>query len=150
MGVSVEEVKPCRKCAVQIPIAAKVCPYCRRSQRSPFKILGLVLLLTTAGSLAGIWAVTRENPVTFLQKRAAQVRGKVEKKVYPGLDDAIARKKVKVGMRLEQVRTLIGEPYQINKAVSDDMETEQWVVKAGGGYQYLYFDNGILKTIETK
>jgi len=135
---------------VQIPVEARICPYCRKSQRSVGKILGVALVLAVMISLAGIWVITREDPAVFLRKRMAEVRSKVERKVYPGFDAVIAGKKVKVGMALAEVRDLMGEPYEINRAVSGDQITEQWVFKKGSGYQYLYFDNGILKTIETK
>jgi len=148
MAMKVEEVKPCRKCAVQIPVEAKVCPYCRRSQSSPVKVLVFGLVLAVVASLAGIWAVTRENPAVFLRKNLEKVRSKAQDKIHPGVD--VARKKVKVGMTIDEVRSLLGEPYQINRAVSGDQVTEQWVFKKGDGYQYLYFDNDVLKTIETR
>ena len=62
-------------------------------------------------------------------------------------DKAEARKKgVKVGMNREQVlASMWGKPQRVNTTTSAYGEREQWVY---GLNAYLYFENGILTTIQ--
>lgn len=53
---------------------------------------------------------------------------------------------VKIGMTREEVLTEgWGRPKEINKTTTGNYVSEQWVYK---NYNYLYFDNGILTTIQ--
>lgn len=53
--------------------------------------------------------------------------------------------KVKVGMTKEMCKCSWGEPEDINKTIGSWGVHEQWVYSGGN---YLYFENGILKTIQ--
>ena len=58
-----------------------------------------------------------------------------------------ARGGVAVGMTAVQVRgSSWGKPEVVNKTIATGIEREQWVYP---GYNYLYFENGILTTIQT-
>lgn len=61
-------------------------------------------------------------------------------KQYPGAS---------IGMTTDQVRneTAWGQPCSVNRTVTANGEREQWVYP---DYQYLYFENGRLVSIETK
>jgi hypothetical protein len=64
--------------------------------------------------------------------------------------EALAKKpNAKIGMTAKQVveKTNWGEPISVNKTVTARGVLEQWVY--GDGY-YLYFENGKLRTIQTK
>lgn len=58
---------------------------------------------------------------------------------------AIKGGKVFVDMTNEQARMSWGKPKKINKTVNNNMVREQWVY---GSNSYLYFENGILTTIQ--
>ena len=50
------------------------------------------------------------------------------------------------GETTDQVVASWGKPRNINETITAAGKSEQWVYGSG---QYLYFDNGILKTIQT-
>jgi hypothetical protein len=52
--------------------------------------------------------------------------------------------KCKIGMSKEMCRLSWGEPKDINETITTSSKTEQWVYSDN----YLYFENGILKTIQ--
>jgi len=58
--------------------------------------------------------------------------------------ERILKGKVKIGMTKEMCRLAWGEPNDINKTISSTQILEQWVYDAN----YLYFQNGILTTIQ--
>lgn len=57
---------------------------------------------------------------------------------------AIEENKVFIGMTAEQARMSWGKPEEINKTTTDNVKHEQWVYSGS----YLYFDNGMLTTIQ--
>jgi len=65
------------------------------------------------------------------------------------LVDAFRHKKhgASIGMTTEQVlESTWGKPKKINETITAHGRHEQWVYP---GYQYLYFDNGVLTSIQT-
>ena len=58
---------------------------------------------------------------------------------------AIEDRKVFVGMTVKQTRMSWGKPKEINKTVNSNIVHEQWVYRSSN---YLYFENGILTTIQ--
>ena len=71
---------------------------------------------------------------------------------YPNISDEawalIKNNKVKIGMTEQECRLSWGMPYKINKQVSDASNSSQWVYNGILNKGYLYFTNGILKTIQ--
>jgi len=61
--------------------------------------------------------------------------------------DEIVAKKIHIGMTEEQVIAAWQHPYKINRTTYPDHTTEQWVMYEGGD-TYLYFDDGVLRTIQ--
>lgn len=61
--------------------------------------------------------------------------------------DAIVAKQIYIGMTAEQVKASWHEPYKINKTTYPNHTTEQWVMYEGED-EYLYFEDGILRTIQ--
>lgn len=57
----------------------------------------------------------------------------------------IIKKKVAIGMTAEQCRAAWGRPQDINRTSASYGVHEQWVYD---GHDYLYFENGILTTIQ--
>ncbi len=58
---------------------------------------------------------------------------------------AIEEGNVFVGMSIEQARMSWGKPKKVNKTVNQNIVHEQWVYDNGN---YLYFENGVLTTIQ--
>lgn len=59
------------------------------------------------------------------------------------------------GMNEYQVRSLVGEPSSVNKTIAGNVIQQQWVMKSNfdmsnNSYKtyYLYFDNGVLTSIQ--
>jgi hypothetical protein len=66
------------------------------------------------------------------------------------IDDAIAQRKVSIGMNSDEVLASWGQPSKINKTVSSSGTAEQWVYNRGGyKSQYVYLENGIVRTIQS-
>lgn len=59
----------------------------------------------------------------------------------------IAKGEIAIGMDADQVIAAWGKPYQVNKTTTGTSTHEQWVMHQHGS-TYLYFDNGILRTIQ--
>jgi hypothetical protein len=57
----------------------------------------------------------------------------------------IDQKQVSIGMTSEQVRLSWGKPDKINTTTTANIEHEQWVY----GREYLYVENGILRSMQT-
>src|SRR5699024_11134472 len=53
--------------------------------------------------------------------------------------------KISIGMTEEEVLNRWGEPEDINRTITEHNVSEQWIYS---NYQYLYFENGILTTIQ--
>ncbi|MCR4940383.1 MAG: DUF2845 domain-containing protein, partial [Treponemataceae bacterium] len=58
--------------------------------------------------------------------------------------NTILAEKVSVGMTKEMCRLSWGEPKRVNKTITESVIREQWVY----GSNYLYFENGILSSIQ--
>lgn len=90
-----------------------------------------------------VWAVTDST------NKAEEKRAKLEKiksKKWPKRTvKAVLEGKVFVGMNSEQALESWGEPDDINRTITARGTSEQWVFGSGS---YLYFDNGILTTIQ--
>jgi hypothetical protein len=57
---------------------------------------------------------------------------------------AIVESKIFIGMTGEQVVASWGEPNNINRTITINVKHEQWIY----AHHYLYFDNGILTTMQ--
>lgn len=66
------------------------------------------------------------------------------------IETAISLRRVLVGMTKEQAIRAWGRPTKINQTVGAGYTTEQWVYDRDtiSNTQYLYFDNGILRSIQ--
>lgn len=87
-------------------------------------------------------ASIHDNWLAAKQKREAEAKVALEKA------ERARRKRegVKIGMTTEQVlMSNWGKPERVNVTVSARGSSEQWVYS---GQQYLYFDNGILTSIQ--
>jgi hypothetical protein len=58
---------------------------------------------------------------------------------------SIDQGEVSIGMTADQVRLSWGKPEKINATLSSERQREQWVY----GKQYLYLQNGVLKSMQT-
>lgn len=85
----------------------------------------------------------REASMRAGREREAAIRAR---RWPPSIEKAAIERKVLIGMTTEQVTASWGRPYSINETITARGKSEQWVYGTG---QYLYFDNGILKTIQT-
>jgi len=78
-------------------------------------------------------------------KRKKELIGKFGERIA----DYILNKNVFIGMTKEQASLSWGSPSSINKTENGNNISEQWVYNYGNyKSKYLYFDDGILKTIQ--
>lgn len=67
---------------------------------------------------------------------------------YPNINDEIwqliQQEKVKIGMSKDECELSWGKPNDINETIFENSISEQWVYEKN----YLYFENGVLKTIQ--
>lgn len=162
----------CPKCGMAVPAAAYVCAFCKKRLRtSPVTwiIAGILAFVFIAPIINS--ALTRPAPVPVRtaeeaaraeadQKAAAEKAkldeaafakspaGKIQQK-HPDWSrkvcEAIAGKKVGVGMSAEQVRLSWGKPEKVNSTVYGRGTHEQWVY---GGSQYVYFEDGVMTSLQ--
>lgn len=166
--------KKCKHCAMMIPADAKICPHCRKKQgMGPvIKILLAILVLAWIGSIMarsekGDKSILsspippslddfRERAKESINKAEESVqltaKGEKVKKQHPTWNNSdcntIGEKKIHIGMTSEQVRAAWGKPHKINTTVGSYGKHEQWVMSDSIGSSYVYFENGILTSIQ--
>lgn len=66
------------------------------------------------------------------------------------IESAISLREVIVGMTKEQAIRAWGKPDKINKTMGTGYSSEQWIYERGSiaRSQYLYFDNGVLRSMQ--
>lgn len=62
---------------------------------------------------------------------------------------AIARQRVMVGMTSDEVVRSWGRPQRVNRTVSGETVSEQWVYRESRDAQYLYLENGVLRAAQS-
>lgn len=145
--------KKCKQCTMMIPKEAKICPHCRKRQgwTWPAKIfLGLILLSVMMPVFVG--SNKTHSPAPIVQEEPLSPKGQNIKKLYPGWSNdvcnTVSEEKIKIGMTEEQVIAAWGKPYKINTTRNSYGSHDQWVMHDSIDSSYLYFDNGILKSIQ--
>ena len=92
--------------------------------------------------------VYQETPCNGGEKIAVPPR--VGQDIESRIANAISLGRVMVGMTKMQAVRAWGKPDKINKTMAAGSESEQWVYRRDkiGNDQYLYFENGILRSIQ--
>ena len=62
---------------------------------------------------------------------------------------AIAQREVAIGMAADEVVDSWGKPSKINKTLTARGTSEQWVYRRGHQAQYVYLENGVVRTIQS-
>lgn len=151
--------KKCKHCSMQIPKTAKICPFCRERLTTSLVtkiIIGIFLLML----VSAMFAKPMPPPDSNADKNIVPETKKVEvltgkalniKSKHPSWGNeeckAIAENKIFIGMSTDQVKEAWGKPYKINISTGRYGTHEQWVMH-GGGSTYVYFDNGIMTSLQ--
>jgi hypothetical protein len=149
--------KKCKHCAMLVPEDAKICPYCRKRLTTSFAVKALIAFFLIAAAMSAMTG--RSTIPTFTSQTTNAVpeisltdKGKKVKVKHPAWSNeecnAIAKKSVHQGMTTEQAQAAWGKPYKINSTNYGNHTREQWVMHEYGS-SYLYFEDGILTTIQT-
>jgi hypothetical protein len=153
----------CKECGKDISDEAKTCPNCGITPKKKgigcgTLIVAVILIMVIAGvfgkndplpsgNVRTMAEVTAEKSVANLTAKGKNIKSK-----HPAWPDdicnTIADRQVYAGMTTEQAQAAWGKPYKINYTTySNNREREQWVMHERGS-SYLYFENGILTTIQ--
>lgn len=147
--------KKCKYCAMMISSDAKICPHCRKKQSSSFGglfIAGtcftLLIILSRACSEDNTQSTPAiPTPVVHLTEKGKKVKAK-HTSWKNEVCNAIGAKKIFIGMNQDQVKAAWGKPYKINSSTGSYGVHEQWVMSEGFGGDYLYFQNGVLTSMQ--
>lgn len=64
------------------------------------------------------------------------------------LQQAYANRRVFIGMTKDEVTTSWGRPANVNRSVYSNQVSEQWVYRWSDKTTYLYFDDGVLRSLQ--
>lgn len=140
---------------MMIPEEAQVCPHCRKNQPSKatkWLILVIVLLFGYTcshmpdhpSSSAPSTQTTNEEALTAKGRKV-----KTKHSAWPNdVCNTVAEKKIGIGMTTDQVRAAWGQPYKINTTTGSYGTHEQWVMSDSIGSDYVYFENGIMTSLQ--
>lgn len=104
----------------------------------PFKTIKDVYFYFKDGLLQGWENQAQKNVREYLQNHPNLV---------PKIKNALLEGKFSLGMNKEQITTLLGEPNDINRTVTKNGISEQWIYGSlGYGAKYLYFEDGLLES----
>lgn len=170
--------KKCISCQAIIPIQADHCPACSAKQKGSktnatsqkpsskrFKTwMGVAIVIIALTAWGGILknrpvsepANTGTSGTRTSSNASDEVNlteeGNKVKAQYPqwsnDICNRIGEKKIQLGMTKEQVIAAWGKPYKVNQSIGSWGEREQWVVDNSTRSDYLYFHNGILKSMQ--
>jgi len=160
-------LKKCKECGHEISSDAKTCPNCGKKQGISTTVgcLTIIVVFIFIGAVSnwnqdtGTQTKEPDQNLASLTPHKSQPKqsiltkqGEKIKKKHPGWPDdvcnTIAEKKIHIGMDREQVIAAWGKPHEINETTGTYGVHEQWVMSEGFKSDYLYFDDGILTTIQ--
>jgi hypothetical protein len=108
-------------------------------QDAPCAGKGEVVRVTGAGQ-----ADPSSQGAQYWQREAAK------QKRTAAAEQNIAQRKVAIGMNADEVVASWGRPSKINKTITASGTSEQWVYEgAKFRHQYVYLDNGLVRTIQS-
>lgn len=120
------------------------------------KIAALVLLLPALAN-AQAFRCTVDGAVVYQQQSCAGGVALALPRAEPAsewktrVEAAIAVRDVMPGMTAAEVVRSWGKPSVVNRTVAGERVSEQWVYRRGrpGADQYLYLDDGVLRTVQS-
>jgi len=127
-------------------------------------IVGFVLLLaavmlihmynstTTAqvaqAQTAQVAAISRPTDLQHLKRPAVRAACTKHSDWDMATCQTMDEQQVSIGMTAEQVRMAWGKPTNINTTTGADRQHEQWVYGSSARRDFLYLDDGVLRTIQ--
>lgn len=157
--------KTCKYCSMRIPSGAKICPYCRKQLSTSLLvkiIAGFFLFFAISGWMQA--GKTKPSQATAPAQNASTNiasgapieiltgKAKIIQNQHPGWSNdvckAVAKESIHIGMTAEQVEAAWGKPYKINSSVGSYGRHEQWVMSESISSSYVYFENGIMTSLQ--
>lgn len=107
------------------------------------KVFGIYHIKDQNGQILNPKSVDTLIDIANEEGRIAGIKQREEaEKLHKEMEE---EKKIRIGMTDDEVLKRWGEPKDINKTITEHRIYEQWVYL---NYQYLYFEDGILTTIQ--
>lgn len=150
----------CKECGNEISNKAEKCPHCGVKRQKQYGCLSSLLIIVLGvvfiGFISGKPTTTNTIQPSITPSAAPATplteKGKVIKAKHPSWRNeecnSVAEKKIHIGMTSEQVRAAWGKPYRINETSNKWGNNQQWVVHDSIDSDYLYFQNGVLTSIQ--
>ncbi|PKO40140.1 MAG: hypothetical protein CVU33_02975 [Betaproteobacteria bacterium HGW-Betaproteobacteria-6] len=121
------------------------------------KKLSVVALFLAFNAHADLYKCPSASGTSYQEKPCAGGGQKINIEAPPDgspraeVAQAISLQRVLIGMTEAEVIRSWGRPDKVNRTRGAGYVSEQWVYERGGisSSQYLYFDNGILKSLQT-
>jgi hypothetical protein len=148
----------CKECGTEISSKAESCPKCGAKNVKHYGCGTLILILIILGIFVGLFSGGSDTSTSQTQTTpppqqevALTPKGKIIKAKHPAwkndVCNTVANKQVYIGMNAEQAKAAWGKPYKINETTGTYGTHQQWVMHEYGN-TYLYFQNGILTSIQ--
>lgn len=114
--------------------------------------LVLFLFAAALGGLISTCSTITINNTPIEQEIPLTEEGKKIKEKFPtwsnDICNAVAKNRIRIGMTEEQVKASWGKPYRINTTMGAWGSSEQWVMRDSIHTDFLYFNNGVLVSIQ--
>lgn len=154
-----KHLKSCPSCGKDVDRKAEMCPHCGRKLKSKTGCVTLVVALFVGAIVVGGGMSLFQNSSDTQKNQKPEDKPQAElltteyartvKKEHPTwsnqICNVIGNREIQIGMTKEQAIAAWEKPKSINESVGSWGKHEQWVYDG----QYLYFENGILKSFQS-
>ena len=145
----------CKECGTEISSKAEACPKCGAKNVKHYGCGTIIIILIVVAIFTSIFSgsntPTPQANIQQQQEEELSEKGKSVKTKHPewknDVCNAVAEKKVFIGMNDHQAIAAWGPPHKVNTSTGSYGRHEQWVMHEFGG-DYLYFQNGILTSMQ--
>lgn len=149
----------CKECGAEVSNKAEACPKCGAKVRKTYGCGTLILIFIVLAIFGSIFNGPEKQTSTTDTKTSQAAaeeplteKGKKVKQKHPDwsnrVSNSVGDKKIFIGMTDHQVIAAWGPPHKVNTTTGTYGSHEQWVMHDSPDSDYVYFQNGILTSIQ--